>query len=211
MNETFKQTQGIDNHRKTAIPAKGIGQYCDCNNTALFGHQIGQYVLSRSVAGACRKQYAISNSEELFVVGISCCIHFVCQLLYFCIYLPGYLKAAPGYEKYRINKGVKRAWEDNPKWDSEKFRLISYLGVNYCLMYPGLITASTWLSGIKVRFDDLPTTYVCDKLGSSSHGSCSLFQSSRTHFFIGLIVYHIRFPFFINITRFITNIPRPLA
>lgn len=86
------------------------------------------------------------------MVGISCIIHFSLQFLYFCIYAPGYFNIFDWYDKYRINKGVKRPWEDNPKWPSIRRKMIIYLGVNYCVMYPGIIIASTKLSGIRLRF-----------------------------------------------------------
>ena len=88
---------------------------------------------------------------ELFVVGISCFIHFFCQFLYFCIYAPGYLGLS-WYSKFRNNPGGKRVWEDNPSWPKIRARLFTYLGINYCLIYPGMIIISTRLSGIKVRF-----------------------------------------------------------
>lgn len=94
----------------------------------------------------------------MFVVGISCIIHFSLQFLYFLIYVPGYIGRA-SYEKYRINKGVARPWENNPKWPETKRKLFLYLGINYCLIYPGLIIGSTKLNGIKLRFEGVPSMY----------------------------------------------------
>ena len=102
-------------------------------------------------------------------MGISFCIHCICQFGYFLIYLPGYMDLIPGYEKFRINKGVKRHWEDQAVWPTMKKRLAFFVGVNYLLMYPALIFASVKISGIKVRFDELPTTLVF----CYADGSCS--------------------------------------
>ena len=90
-------------------------------------------------------------------MGISFCIHFVCQFAYFLIYVPGYAGIMPWYEKYRINKGIKRHWEDEKEWPERKRRLFSYLAMNYLVVYPAMIFVSTYVSGIKVRFDELPT------------------------------------------------------
>jgi len=57
------------------------------------------------------------------------------------------------YEKYRINKGTKRPWENNPKWPILKSRLFYYLGLNYFIVYPAMIYISNRLGGIKERFE----------------------------------------------------------
>lgn len=86
------------------------------------------------------------------MLSISFFIHFLFQSLYFLIYAPGYANAINSYDKYRINHGVKRAWEDNPDWPKTKRRLFYYLGINYIIVYPAMIILSTAISGIKVRF-----------------------------------------------------------
>ena len=98
-----------------------------------------------------------SSAEEWFVMGISFCLHFVCQFADFLIYLPGYTGKFPWYEKYRINKGAKRHWEDEKEWPGMRKRLAYYLGLNYLVCYPVMIFLSVKVSGIKVRFEDLPT------------------------------------------------------
>eukprot|EP00919_Chromeraceae_sp_WS-2016_P055363 GHVR01131598.1.p1 GENE.GHVR01131598.1~~GHVR01131598.1.p1 ORF type:complete len:121 (+),score=1.37 GHVR01131598.1:18-380(+) len=46
----------------------------------------------------------ISNDEEeIFTVVCSFCIHLFCQVLYFLIYLPGYLGKSDYYKKHEIN------------------------------------------------------------------------------------------------------------
>lgn len=93
------------------------------------------------------------------MVGISFIIHFVCQTLYFLIYVPGYSDSVAWYERYRINKGM-RPWENIKEWPATKKRLFYYLGINYFIIYPAMIILSTKISGIKVRFEHLPSTYL---------------------------------------------------
>ena len=77
------------------------------------------------------------------------------------LYVPGYSNLSKFYEKYRINKGVIRPWEvKDDSWPAKKYKLFTYLGINYCLVYPLLIIVSTKISGIKVRFEDFPTVYL---------------------------------------------------
>ena len=84
-------------------------------------------------------------------------IHLVCQILYFLLYAPGYGNLVKAYDKYRINKGVQRPWENEKTWPSTKKKLFLYLGINYLLVYPGLIYISNKLSGIKLRFTEPPS------------------------------------------------------
>ena len=86
------------------------------------------------------------------MVSTSFCIHVVCQIIYFVMYVPGYADLVPAYDKYRINQGVNRAWEGNPHWGKTRNKLLFYLGLNYLVIYPMMIVVSTYVSGIKVRF-----------------------------------------------------------
>lgn len=96
---------------------------------------------------------SFSSQEELFVVAISFCIHFVFQALYFLIYAPGYSNLIKAYDEYRINKGVVRPWEgDQKSWSKTRNRLFYYLGINYLVIYPAMIVLSVKVSGVNVRF-----------------------------------------------------------
>jgi hypothetical protein len=75
----------------------------------------------------------------------------------FMVYAFGYANVFKWYEKYRINEGVQRAWENNPKWPQERLRLFYYLGLNYLLVYPGMLFLSMKLSGIRLRFESEPS------------------------------------------------------
>lgn len=90
-------------------------------------------------------------------MGVSFSIHCLCQFGYFLIYLPGYTDAAKGYEKYRIDQGAPRHWENPKKWPAMRRRLICYVGLNYLVTYPLMVFASVKVSGIKVRFDEFPS------------------------------------------------------
>lgn len=100
-------------------------------------------------------------------MGISFTIHIVCQLGYFLLYLPGYADWVPAYEKFRINKGSRRHWENPGEWPRMKRRLIFFVGVNYLLVYPVMIFLSVKISGIKVRFSEFPTMYALSNSGHS--------------------------------------------
>lgn len=95
----------------------------------------------------------------MFVILISCTIHFCFQIVCFFIYYPGYAGLSKSYEKYRINKGVKKPWKYE-EWPALRRRLFFYLGINYVVMYPLLISMSIKISGLKLRFHDFPSMYL---------------------------------------------------
>ena len=82
-------------------------------------------------------------------------IHVTCQLLYFLIFLPGYLGHS-FYQKYLINKSIQKPWQKQ-NWSYMRLRTIWYLFLNKGVVFPLLIYSSMKFSGLKTRFDNFPS------------------------------------------------------